>query len=148
MARGGQVRSDAVRRSPGRAGRGLADVVICPVVGPEIVTGSTRMKAGTATKLVLNTLTTAAMIRLGKVYGNLMVDLRASNAKLRDRSERIVMALTGLPRPRARRLLARAGGAAKPAIVMHRRQVPLPEAQALLAAAGGSLRAVIGDAAP
>jgi N-acetylmuramic acid 6-phosphate etherase len=140
----GSSASKTVRRSPGRA-RGLVDVVICPAVGPEVVTGSTRMKAGTATKLVLNTLTTAAMIRLGKVYGNLMVDLRATNAKLRDRSERIVMALTGLPRPKARRLLTRAAGAAKPAIVMHRRQVGLAEAEALLAAAGGLLRAVIDE---
>ncbi|HAU36387.1 MAG TPA: N-acetylmuramic acid 6-phosphate etherase [Phycisphaerales bacterium] len=98
-----------------------ADVVINPVVGPEIVTGSTRMKAGTATKLVLNTLTTGVMIRIGKVHDNLMVDLRATNAKLRDRAERIVRELTGLPRPAARRLLAEAGGAVKVAAVMHAR---------------------------
>jgi N-acetylmuramic acid 6-phosphate etherase len=95
-----------------------ADLIINPVVGPEVLTGSTRMKAGTATKLVLNTLTTAAMIRLGKVYGNLMVDLRATSAKLRDRAERIVMAATGVGRAQARRLLVRAGGSAKAAILM------------------------------
>jgi N-acetylmuramic acid 6-phosphate etherase len=106
------------------------------------------MKAGTATKLVLNTLTTAAMIRLGKVYGNLMVDLRATNAKLRDRTERIVMALTRLPRRGARRLLAQAGGAAKAAVVMHRRQVGPAEAEQLLAQAGGLLRPVIDDHYP
>ena len=120
-----------------------ADVVICPVVGPEAVTGSTRMKAGTATKLVLNTLTTAAMIKLGKVYGNLMVDLRASNAKLRDRSERIVMELTGLSRRGARRLLADAGGEVKLAVVMHGRRAGPDEARKLLADAAGSLRAAI-----
>ena len=120
-----------------------ADVVICPVVGPEVVTGSTRMKAGTATKLVLNTLTTAAMIRLGKVYDNLMVDLRATNDKLRDRARRIVLALTGLDRRAAARLLDQARGQVKPAIVMHKRGVSYPQARRLLAAAGGSLRQVL-----
>ena len=116
------------------------DVVICPVVGPEVVTGSTRMKAGTATKLVLNTLTTAAMIRTGKVHGHLMVDLRAGNAKLRDRSERVLMELTGLARPAARKLLAAAAGELKPAIVMHARGTDYPTARKLLAACKGSLR--------
>ena len=120
-----------------------ADVVICPVVGPEVVTGSTRMKAGTATKLVLNTLTTAAMILVGKVYGNLMVDLRATNDKLRDRSERIVMELTGLTRRAARKLLAGAGGELKTAIVMHVRAADAPAARKLLAEADGLLRAAI-----
>ncbi len=120
------------------------DVVINPVVGPEAVTGSTRMKAGTATKLVLNTLTTAAMIRMGKTYGNLMVDLRATNEKLRDRSERIVSELTGLGREGARALLAAAGGEVKTAIVMHRRDAGARAARKLLRAAGGSLRTVIG----
>ncbi|MBE3069015.1 MAG: N-acetylmuramic acid 6-phosphate etherase, partial [Planctomycetes bacterium] len=119
------------------------DVLINPVVGPEVVTGSTRMKAGTATKLVLNMLTTTAMIRLGKVYDNLMVDLRATNAKLRDRAERIVMAVTGVRRPRARRLLTAARGWAKAAILMHFRRVDCPEAERLLAAADGSLRRAI-----
>jgi len=116
------------------------DVVICPVVGPEVVTGSTRMKAGTATKLVLNTLTTAAMIRIGKVHGHLMVDLRAGNAKLRDRSERVLMELAGLARPAARKLLAAAAGELKPAIVMHARGTDYPTARKLLAACKGSLR--------
>ena len=120
-----------------------ADVGICPVVGPEVVTGSTRMKAGTATKLVLNTLTTAAMILVGKVYGNLMVDLRATNDKLRDRSERIVMELTGLTRRAARKLLAGAGGELKTAIVMHVRAADAPAARKLLAEADGLLRAAI-----
>jgi N-acetylmuramic acid 6-phosphate etherase len=99
-----------------------AGIIINPVVGPEVITGSTRMKAGTATKLVLNMLTTGTMIRLGKVYGNLMVDLKATNQKLRDRSLRIVMEMTKLSRPRAARLLARAQGKVKAAIVMHFRK--------------------------
>ncbi len=123
-----------------------ADVIINPVVGPEVVTGSTRLKAGTATKLVLNTLTTAAMIKTGKVYGNLMVDLRATNAKLQDRAERIVMAAAKVDRPVARGLLDKAAGRAKPAILMHARQVDLAEAEGLLAAAGGSLRAAMNGA--
>jgi N-acetylmuramic acid 6-phosphate etherase len=109
-----------------------AEIIINPVVGPEVVTGSTRMKAGTATKLVLNTLTTGTMIRLGKVYGNLMVDLKAVNEKLRDRSVRIVMELTNLSRPRARRLLSRAEGKVKAAIVMHFRRTDLAGALKIL----------------
>ena len=120
-----------------------ADVLINPVVGPEVVTGSTRMKAGTATKLVLNTLTTAAMIRLGKVYDNFMVDLRATNAKLRDRAERIVMEVTGVSRPRARTLLRKARGWAKVAIVMHFRRCDDDAARALLVDADESLRRAI-----
>ena len=121
-----------------------ADVTIVPVVGPEVVTGSTRMKAGTATKMVLNTLTTAAMIRAGKVYGNLMVDLRATNAKLRDRSRRIVGEVTGLDRRAAGALLARAGGRGKVALVMHFRRIGRQAAQRLLKRHHGFLRAAIG----
>ena len=109
-----------------------AEIIINPVVGPEVVTGSTRMKAGTATKLVLNMLTTGAMIRLGKIYGNLMVDLKATNEKLRDRSVRIVMEITNLNRPAARRLLARAQGKVKAAIVMHFRHTDLAGALKIL----------------
>jgi N-acetylmuramic acid 6-phosphate etherase len=109
-----------------------AEIIINPVVGPEVVTGSTRMKAGTATKLVLNMLTTGAMIRLGKVYGNLMVDLKATNEKLRDRSVRIVMEITQLNRPRAQKLLARAQGKVKAAIVMHFRRTDLADALKIL----------------
>ena len=124
------------------------DVCITVLVGPEIVTGSTRMKAGTATKLVLNTLTTAAMIRLGKIYGNLMVDLRAWNDKLVDRSERIVMETTGLDRERARSVIEAADGQVKRAIVMARRGVSSEEADGLLAAHGGRLRTIVGDPPP
>jgi len=120
-----------------------ADVVINPVVGPEVVTGSTRMKAGTATKLILNTLTTATMIKLGKVYGNLMVDLRATNEKLCDRAERIVMGLAGLSRPAARRLIAAAAGRVKVALVMHFRGVGAREARRILRRTGGALRRAI-----
>ncbi|MCJ7543965.1 MAG: N-acetylmuramic acid 6-phosphate etherase [Phycisphaerae bacterium] len=121
-----------------------ADVTITAVVGPEVVTGSTRMKAGTATKLVLNTLTTAAMIRTGKVYGNLMVDLRATNAKLRDRSRRIVVEVTGLGRRAANALLARAGGRVKVALVMHFRRIHRQAAEGLLKRHKGFLHAAIG----
>jgi len=117
-----------------------AEIIINPVVGPEVITGSTRMKAGTATKLVLNTLTTAAMIKLGKTYGNLMVDLRATNEKLRDRSLRIVIEMTGLSRARAKNLLARADGKVKAAIVMHFRKVNLPAALRILDESRQSLR--------
>jgi N-acetylmuramic acid 6-phosphate etherase len=121
-----------------------ADIIINPVVGPEVITGSTRMKAGTATKLVLNTLTTTAMIKTGKVYGNLMVDLRASNEKLRDRSERIIMTVTGLSRGAARRLLGRARGRVKPAIVMYFRKVSFPAAVKILKNSNESLRDALG----
>jgi N-acetylmuramic acid 6-phosphate etherase len=95
------------------------DVVIAVLVGPEVVTGSTRMKAGTATKMVLNIISTGAMIRLGKVFGNLMVDLRATNKKLKDRSERILMEVLDVDRAAARDLLGRAGGSVKTAIAMY-----------------------------
>ena len=124
------------------------DVCIVVKVGPEVVTGSTRMKAGTATKLVLNTLTTGAMIRLGKTYGNLMVDLRAWNDKLVDRSQRIVMETTGLPRDHARAVLDAAGGRVKTAIVMARRGVSGDEADRLLAEHQGRLRSIVGDPPP
>ena len=120
-----------------------ADIVINPIVGPEVITGSTRMKAGTATKLVLNTLTTTTMIKLGKVYGNLMVDLKATNQKLRDRSQRIIMEVTGLSRSRAIRLLEKAHGNVKPAIVMYFRKVDYTKALEILDESNQSLRKAI-----
>jgi N-acetylmuramic acid 6-phosphate etherase len=128
----------------------LAGTCVCitVLVGPEIVTGSTRMKAGTATKLVLNTLTTGAMIRLGKIYGNLMVDLRAWNDKLIDRSQRIVMETTGLDRGAARRVIDAAEGSVKTAIVMARRGVAKDKAEQLLAEHAGRLRPIVGDPPP
>ncbi|MDH3455993.1 MAG: N-acetylmuramic acid 6-phosphate etherase, partial [Gemmatimonadota bacterium] len=117
-------------------------------VGPEVLTGSTRLKAGTATKLVLNTVTTGAMIRLGKAYGNLMVDLMALSEKLRDRGERIVMESCGVDREIARRAIEHAGGSVKLAIVMVRCGVDAGEAKRLLGDAGGLVRLVAGDPPP
>ena len=126
----------------------LVDILILPITGPEVVTGSTRMKAGTATKLVLNTITTGAMIRLGKTYGNLMVDLRATNKKLEDRSERIIAEVCELSREDARALLDRAGGVVKTAIVMHFLSTTRADADAALARAGGTIRRAIGREPP
>jgi N-acetylmuramic acid 6-phosphate etherase len=120
-------------------------VVIAVRVGPEVITGSTRLKAGTATKLVLNTITTGAMIRLGKAYGNLMVDLMALSEKLRDRGERIVMEASGVSREVARRAIEEADGSVKVAVVMAGRGVGAPEARRLLDGAGGAVRAAAGD---
>ncbi|MDH4044051.1 MAG: N-acetylmuramic acid 6-phosphate etherase [Gemmatimonadota bacterium] len=124
------------------------DRLIVVPVGPEAVTGSTRLKAGTATKLVLNTLTTGAMVRLGKTLGNLMVDLQTSSTKLHDRSERIVMEVCDVDRPQARAAIAAADGRVKLAIVMARRGVDAATAERLLEAAGGAVRRVIGDPPP
>ena len=128
--------------------RDTCDVTIAALTGPEVVTGSTRMKAGTATKLVLNTLTTGAMIRLGKTYGNLMVDLKAWNAKLVDRGERIVMEVTGVERAAARAAIDAAGGGVRTAIVMAARGVSRTEAEALLAGHDNHLRPILGDPPP
>jgi N-acetylmuramic acid 6-phosphate etherase len=106
------------------------------------------MKAGTATKLVLNTLTTGAMIRLGKTYGNLMVDLRAWNDKLIDRSQRIVMETTGLDRRAAKQVIDAADGSVKTAIVMARCRVAKETAEQLLAEHAGRLRPIVGDPPP
>ena len=121
------------------------DVVITLPVGPEVLTGSTRLKAGTATKLALNTITTGSMIRHGKAYGNLMVDLQAWSAKLVDRGERIVMEAAGVDRETARRTIAAAGGAVKIAVVMARLGVDAADARRRLDAANGQVRAVLGD---
>lgn len=121
------------------------DHLIIVATGPEVVTGSTRLKAGTATKLALNTISTALMVRLGKVYGNLMVDVRASNVKLRDRAARIISTVSGAPREVSFDLLDAADGQVKVAIVMHRRGIDAPAARALLAAADGHLARVIGS---
>jgi N-acetylmuramic acid 6-phosphate etherase len=116
-----------------------ADHLIVLETGPEILTGSTRMKAGTATKLALNTISTTLMIRSGRVYENLMVDLRATNAKLRDRAARIIATLTGLGRDESLDLLDRAGNTVKTAVVMHRLGLGAGEANALLARNSGRL---------
>jgi N-acetylmuramic acid 6-phosphate etherase len=119
------------------------DVVIRPLTGPEILTGSTRLKAGTATKLILNAISTLAMVRLGKVHENLMVDLRATNQKLWDRGARLVALLTGLQRGPALELLRSADGSVKIAVLMHHGGLSSREAQAALAKAGGALRAAL-----
>ncbi|WP_242022628.1 N-acetylmuramic acid 6-phosphate etherase [Gimesia chilikensis] len=124
----------------------VADLTICPVVGPEVITGSTRLKAGTATKMVLNMLTTGAMVRIGKTYGNLMVDLRATNKKLIDRSIRILIAFTDLPRDEAETVLEACHGELKTAIVSVKRNVSPERAEELLKQAGGHLRRAL-DAA-
>ena len=128
--------------------RAAADILMLPIVGPEVLTGSTRLKAGTATKLVCNMLTTGAMIRIGKSYGNLLVDLRATNVKLQDRAERIVCEVTGLVREDARALLAQADGRVKRALVMHALGVDAATADARLAEAGGVIRKVVPNAPP
>ncbi|MFA8020823.1 N-acetylmuramic acid 6-phosphate etherase [Bremerella cremea] len=119
------------------------DLVIAPVVGAEVLSGSTRMKAGTATKMVLNMLSTGAMIRQGKTYGNLMVDLRATNIKLTDRARRIVRAATKVTDQRASELLRECSGEVKTAIVVHQTGQSPEEARLLLSEAQGHLREAI-----
>jgi N-acetylmuramic acid 6-phosphate etherase len=128
-------------RDPQLADR--CELNITPVVGPEIVSGSTRMKAGTATKMVLNMLSTGSMIRLGKTYGNLMVDLRASNSKLADRARRIVRAVTNLSDHDSERLLHECGGEVKTAIVRHYTGHSSADARLLLANSHGHLRSAL-----
>ena len=121
-----------------------ADHVVAVPVGAEVVTGSTRMKAGTATKLVLNMISTATMNAVGKTWGNLMVDLKASNAKLRDRGARIIQSQTKLERQEALQLLDQAGGSVKVALVMALRDVDHAAAQSLLDQSHGRLGDVVG----
>ncbi|HYT93056.1 MAG TPA: N-acetylmuramic acid 6-phosphate etherase, partial [Gemmataceae bacterium] len=122
----------------------VVDLAITPIVGPEIVSGSTRLKAGTATKLVLNMLTTGAMVRLGKTFGDLMVDLRVTNNKLRIRCNRIVRQVMGLATEAADELLQRCGGEVKTALVAHLAAVEPEEARRRLSAADGRVRAALG----
>lgn len=122
----------------------VCDVLIAPVVGPEILSGSTRLKAGTATKLVLNMISTGTMIRIGKTYGNWMVDLRATNVKLKDRSIRIVSGITGLGRNESELLLAACDGEVKTAIVSHTLGISKQAAQERLLESSGRLRSALG----
>jgi N-acetylmuramic acid 6-phosphate etherase len=124
------------------------DVAIVPITGPEAITGSTRLKAGTATKMVLNMISTGAMVRIGKTYGNLMVDLRATSQKLVDRGERILMEVCGVTRPEARQLIDAAGGAVKTAIIMRTLNVSRSEAERALAQAGGVIRRIAPEPPP
>jgi N-acetylmuramic acid 6-phosphate etherase len=128
------------------AGSALSEAVDIPIevpVGPEVITGSTRMKSGTAQKLVLNMLTTASMIRLGKTYGNLMVDVQPTNAKLRERSIRIVSEATGADEARARQALATSGDEVKTAIVSLLLGIPPEDARKRLGTTGGIVRAAV-----
>ena len=121
-----------------------ADVSIRVLVGPEAITGSTRLKAGTATKMVLNMITTISMVRIGKVYENLMVDMDTSkNRKLVDRGTRMIQTVTGLERPAAAELLERSGGHVKTALVMHARGVERKEAEKLLAQHHGHVASIL-----
>jgi N-acetylmuramic acid 6-phosphate etherase len=123
----------------------FVDLTIALSVGPEVIAGSTRLKAGTATKMVLNMLTTTAMIRVGKTYGNLMVDVRTGSEKLKDRARRIVNIVTGLEYDEADKLLRRAQWNVKVAIVMQKAGLSYPKAIARLRAAGGMMREALGE---
>jgi N-acetylmuramic acid 6-phosphate etherase len=121
------------------------DLTIAPAVGPEVIAGSTRLKAGTATKMVLNMLTTASMIRIGKTYGNLMVDVRTGSEKLKDRAKRIVGVVTGLDPIEAEALLKRSRWNVKAAIVMQKANLTLPQAMKRLKKADYLVREAIGE---
>jgi N-acetylmuramic acid 6-phosphate etherase len=123
----------------------FVDLTIAPAVGPEVIAGSTRLKAGTATKMVLNMLTTASMIRIGKTYGNLMVDVQMGSLKLRDRARRIIMIVTGLDADDADKLLRRARWNVKAAIVMQKAALTYPQSLARLRRAHDFVRDAIGE---
>jgi N-acetylmuramic acid 6-phosphate etherase len=123
----------------------FVDLTIAPAVGPEVIAGSTRLKAGTATKMVLNMLTTASMIRTGKTYGNLMVDVQMGSLKLRDRARRIIMIVTGLNDEEADKLLRRAHWNVKAAIVMQKATLTYPQSIARLRRAHDFVRDAIGE---
>jgi N-acetylmuramic acid 6-phosphate etherase len=139
-ARAKNARTVLVTCAPAAGLGRLADVVVAMATGPEVLTGSTRLKAASATKAVLNAITTAAMVRQGKAYQNLMVDLKQTNAKLKDRARRIVAEAAGVSRAHADRLLRQAGEEVKTAIVMSRLGVDAKAARRHLARAGGHVR--------
>ncbi|MCL5746342.1 MAG: N-acetylmuramic acid 6-phosphate etherase [Acidobacteria bacterium] len=139
------ARTVGISCNPDSALAAAAAVAITPLVGPEIVAGSTRMKAGTATKLVLNMLSTAVMIRLGYVYGNLMVNVQPTNLKLRDRARRIIARATGVTLERAGDLLDAAGDSVRTAIVMERLRIGPAEAEKRLKSAGGRISEALRD---
>ena len=146
-ARRNGVRIVFVTCWPGTELQTFVDVVISPAVGPEVIAGSTRLKAGTATKMVLNMLTTVAMVHLGKTYGNLMVDVDAGSEKARDRARRIITTVAGLGHEQADELLRQARWNVKAAIVMARAHVGYPESLARLRQANDSVRAAVGEQA-
>ena len=138
----GQIGASTTLLCANRPDQAPADFVIAPATGPEVLTGSTRMKAATAAKMVLNMITLASMVRLGKVYGNLMVDLSPNSAKLVDRAIRILVDITGCPHDRARQLVERSGNA-KVAAVMYLKSVDKEAAIQLLQKHHGQLRPII-----
>jgi N-acetylmuramic acid 6-phosphate etherase len=123
----------------------FVDLTIAPAVGPEIIAGSTRLKAGTATKMVLNMLTTVAMVRIGKTYGNLMVDVRTGSEKLRDRARRMVNIITGLDYDEADKLLRKARWNVKAAVVMQKTSLSYPKAISRIKKADDQLREALGE---
>jgi N-acetylmuramic acid 6-phosphate etherase len=129
---------------PGSEVEKRGKIAITPAVGPEVITGSTRLRAGTATKLVLNMLSTGAMIRIGMVYGNLMVNVQPTNEKLQDRAERIICAATGIDQPEAAELLVK-GGTVRVAILMQKLGIERENAEERLAKANGRLRVALGE---
>jgi N-acetylmuramic acid 6-phosphate etherase len=131
--------------APPTNGERVADVVVALDTGPEVIAGSTRLKAGTATKITLNAISTTAFVLLGKTYGGLMVDVRPTNAKLWARAIRIVRGFSGLDEASARKLIEKAGRRAKVAVIMHRAGVPAARATEMLVEKKGSLRAIVGD---
>ena len=130
---------------PGSELQNFVDLQIAPAVGPEIIAGSTRLKAGTATKMVLNMLTTISMIKFGKTYGNLMVDLKSGSEKLKDRARRIITMVTGIDYDEADALLKRAKWNVKAAIVMQKAALTLPQAIKRLKKSDDSVREAIGE---
>jgi N-acetylmuramic acid 6-phosphate etherase len=144
-ARKSQARIIFVTCDPGTELQTFVDLTIAPGVGAEVIAGSTRLKAGTATKIVLNMLTTGAMVRIGKTYGNLMVDVQTGSEKLKDRARRIVNIVTGLDYDDADKLLKRAHWNVKAAIVMQKTSLPYPKALSRLRKAHDSMREAIGE---
>ncbi len=144
-ARKTRARIIFVTCDPGTELQTFVDLTISPGVGAEVIAGSTRLKAGTATKLVLNMLTTGAMVRIGKTYGNLMVDVQTGSEKLKDRAHRIVNIVTGLDYEGADKVLKRAHWNVKAAIVMQKTGLPYPKALSRLRRAHGSMREAIGE---
>jgi N-acetylmuramic acid 6-phosphate etherase len=130
---------------PGTQLQNFVDLIIAPAVGPEVLAGSTRLKAATATKMVLNMLTTVAMVRIGKTYGNLMVDVQANSEKLKDRARRIITIVTGLDYDAADKLLRKAQWNVKAAIVMQKTGLPYRRALARLRKSEDSIRIAIGE---
>ena len=148
VAREAGVLVVALTCAPGSPLGAAADVAIEVETGPEVIAGSTRLKAGTVQKVVLNMISTGVFTRLGRTYRGRMVDVLASNSKLRARAERVVRELADVPAPAAARALAGAGGSAKVAVLMLRRGVSAGEARQLLADAGGDLSAVLAEVRP